>query len=82
MRKYFAIKSLNCQKFNVVSDIWDRGVITKTKPVVYGSNSDIFELFSICVDLGYIKISRISAHFGLSQELFVTDDTFVAPGIS
>ena len=72
MRKYFAIKTLNCQKFNIVTDIWDRGVITETKPVVYGLNSDSCELFSIC----------ISAHFELSQELLITGDTFVTIGIS
>ena len=82
MGKYFAMKTLNCQKFNIVSDIWDRGVITEIKPVVYGLNSDVFELFFNCVHLGYIKISRISGHFGLCQVLFITDDTFVTPGIS
>ena len=82
MRKYFAIKTLICQKFNIFSDTGDEGVITETKPAVYGLNSDVFELFSIFVHLGYIKISRVSAHFGLSQELFITHDTLVTAGIS
>ena len=82
MRKYVAITTLICHKFNIVTDIGEEGVITETKPAVYGLNEEAFEPISSFVHLGYKEISRVSANFGHSQDLFVTHDTFVTPAIT
>ena len=50
MMKYVAIKTFICQKLNIVTDIGDEGVITETKPAIYGLNRDAFDLFPfLCI---------------------------------